>query len=397
MIPPLIPKLLHTNFHFMNPRNVFSPFIKKIRYAQNILKQVTGLVNDPKFSKTYFPQAEHKSKFVIWRDILLWLARHKEVHRYYYVYGFDRKNNNVEKEMLPYRTFRTIRDKANLHPDTINFNYASLLRDKFIFGQLLCSLQFPTPKNIALLDHAGVTWLNSMKTISLSSLNSDEHLNIDGFCKKLMGMRGEGAFPLRITGGKIYSGETELTAEHLSEKISGQYLLQERILQHQAISMLHPHSVNTLRIVTFNNYGVTEVFCAMLRMGTNKRNIDNWAAGGIVVGIELESGTLRKEGLYKPGYGGRVESHPDTGVALDGYVVPYFKKSVEMACRLHRYLYGIHSIGWDIAITPDGPVFIEGNEDWDGSITMSLEKNFKSRFLKMFPQNGNWKKQKQYV
>jgi hypothetical protein len=47
-------------------------------------------------------------------------------------------------------------------------------------------------------------------------------------------------------------------------------------------------------------------------------------------------------------------------------------------------LYGIHSIGWDIAITDNGPIFIEGNDDWDGTIAMSLESDFKSRFLEMY-------------
>lgn len=39
------------------------------------------------------------------------------------------------------------------------------------------------------------------------------------------------------------------------------------------------------------------MFCATLRIGAKHRSVDNWASGGIVVGIDLETGKLRQEGL----------------------------------------------------------------------------------------------------
>jgi hypothetical protein len=358
---------------------------RKFKYVQRNLRDISKLVVDTKVN-SYSPHSERKGKWAIRKDILMWFARHREVNRYYYLYNFDKKNNGVENQMISYKTFRSMRDNANLRLKDSNFNYASLLRDKFIFGQLLKSLHFRTPKNIALITNDELTWLDTMKTVPLSSLTQNPYLTIDGFCKKLTGLQGAGAFPLKLSGGKIYSAGTELSTDELQQKITGQYLLQERISQHEALSNLHPQSVNTMRILTFNNKGKIELFSAALRIGTKSHNVDNWAAGGIAVGIDIETGKLRKEGLYKPGYGGFAEVHPDSGITLLDYQIPFFKESIEVVCQLHRYLYGIHSIGWDIAITPEGPVFIEANEDWDGSFTMSLEKNFKSRFLKMYPK-----------
>lgn len=88
--------------------------------------------------------------------------------------------------------------------------------------------------------------------------------------------------------------------------------------------------------------------------------------------------------MYKPGYGGIVREHPQTHVRFSGFEIPYFHDAVKFATRLHSYLYGVHSIGWDIAITEAGPVIIEGNDDWDGAVPMALEKNFKQRFLEMY-------------
>ena len=51
--------------------------------------------------------------------------------------------------------------------------------------------------------------------------------------------------------------------------------------------------------------------------------------------------------------------------------IPFFKEAVEMAKELHSKLYRIHSVGWDIAITQEGPIFIEGNSRWEVSGTQA--------------------------
>jgi hypothetical protein len=300
------------------------------------------------------------------------------------VYWLDKKGNDCHHEKIGYRKFRRMRDTYNLKLKGVNFNYACLLHDKFVFGQFAASLQFPVPGNIALFENGRVNWLDTMRTDSLENLAADASLTIDGFCKKLTGLQGQGAFPLRISGGKIYSGSEEITVEELKKKMSGRYMWQERVYQHPVMSRLHPDSVNTLRIVTFNVNGTIEVFCAVLRVGVNGKSVDNWGAGGISIPIDVETGLVKEEGFFKPGYGGRVKVHPNTGITFLNYEIPFFKESIDLISRFHQHLYGIHSIGWDVALTPDGPVLIEANEDWDGSFAMSVEKDFKSRFLKMY-------------
>lgn len=367
----------------MKPGSALSALKQKLERPANLLRQFFTLVTTGN-EQSYVPKAERKSKWTIWRENMLWVAKNKEINRYYYVYGLDRRGNQEQDEILSYKTFRSMRDRSNLHPNGMNFNYACLLRDKFIFGQLMSSLQLPTPKNIALIEGVSVTWLDTMETAPLLSLTRHPDLEVDGFCKKLMGIKGEGAFPLSIRRGQIYSAGEELSIVQLQQKMNGQYLWQEKVKQHEDVSRLHAASVNTMRILTFNNKGKIELFSAALRIGTNNRSVDNWGAGGIAVPIDLETGQLGEEGVYKPGFGSRIKQHPDTGVTLLGYQLPFFRESLELVSRCHRYLYGIHSIGWDVAITPEGPVLIEANEDWDGSFAMSLEKNFKSRFLKMY-------------
>lgn len=359
-------------------KNTFTDTVKNIQAVFN-------LVNDPKLSKTYYPELPGKSKHTILWENVKWVVKHKEVNVHYYLFGFDRKNPPTKPEIIPFKTFNKIRTRNNLHPNKESYNYRCITKDKFVFSQFLSSLGFAAPKNLALVNSESLTWLNNMKSMPLTSLIEDQKLNINGFCKKMSGQGGEGAFAVKIKDSKLYIKEKEVTLDEFKKKISDGdlYLLQERIIQHPKMSELHPDSVNSIRIITFNNNGKVEVFSAAIRIGSKGSSVDNWAKGAIAAGIDLDTGKLKSEGFFKPGYGGRVEKHPDTGVTLRDFEIPFFSESVRLTLNLHTYLYGIHSIGWDIAITENGPVFIEGNDAWGRTFPMLFEKNYYSRFLEM--------------
>lgn len=352
---------------------------QKLVYTRNLFYDLNSLVNDT--SQTYYPDHRRKSKWSILRDQLVWILRNKELNRYYYVLGLDRRDENKSRELIGYRKFRLLRDRYNHKPKGLNFNYACMMRDKFLFGQFLTSLNVPTPKNVALINCKGITWLHNMEQ---SSLEAIRHMNIDGFCKKLMGLKGEGAFPLRTENGKIYTENKEIRSSELKSKLDETYVWQERMKQHPEMARLHPQSLNTVRILTFNNNGKVEVFFCAMRMGTNGRSVDNYSAGGIAIGVNSETGQLFEYGQGKPGTIGRAYAHPNTGVRFSSFTIPHFQECLDIVCKVHRYLYGLHSIGWDVAITENGPVIIEGNDVWDGSFAMNTQENFKSRFLAMY-------------
>lgn len=349
------------------------------------LKQIVPMILDHKLSHSYYPSEQRKGKLHILMDLLLWLVRYREVNSYYYVYGLHRQNGVDINDYLPYRVFRKIRNTHNLHPkNAAGYNYVCILRDKFVFSQFVSSLGFPTPKNLAICNRSSITWVEQMRTGPIDTLLQDTNLHFDAFCKRLEGINGQGAFPLSLRHGKLFINDKEITLDQLKDRLDGQYLIQERVQQHRKMSELHPHSINTIRLITFNNQGKVQVFSAAQRMGTHGRSLDNWTAGGILVGIDLASGRLREEGVYKPGHGGTVRQHPQTGVRFSGFEIPYFHDAVKLARSLHGYLYGVHSIGWDIAIMETGPIIIEGNDDWDGAVPMAVDKNFKQRFLEMY-------------
>ena len=79
----------------------------------------------------------------------------------------------------------------------------------------------------------------------------------------------------------------------------------------------------------------------------------------------MQTGRLHEDGFCKPQFGRRLQVHPNTGVRFHNFYIPFIKEAEEQAIRFHSFLKDIHSIGWDIAIGKDGPIFIEGNDNWE--------------------------------
>jgi hypothetical protein len=177
------------------------------------------------------------------------------------------------------------------------------------------------------------------------------------FLKPVDGRGGEGA--------RIF----DAAAEPLSEAVDlrRNILVQPVLSQHSALVALYPHSVNTVRIDTLlTKDGSCVNNVAVLRIGAGGGVTDNASRGGLVVPIDLATGTLRAVGRRKPHYDTRFHMrHPDTGVLFAGFHLPFWSKVLDLVEAGARALAPLRSLGWDIAITPEGPVVIETNAAWN--------------------------------
>lgn len=143
------------------------------------------------------------------------------------------------------------------------------------------------------------------------------------------------------------------------------YLVQERVKQHGFFERLNPFTPNTIRVVTYRSDNEITVQYAVLRLGRKGNRVDNWDAGGISVNINVHTGVLGK-GLSKPEHGGVWYSHhPDSGVQFEGLVIPMWEEVVSICKRAAELTPFVRSIGWDVIVSPTGPVLIEGNPSWD--------------------------------
>ena len=201
-------------------------------------------------------------------------------------------------------------------------------------------------------------FLEFIRTIAKKSLQSE---NI--FIKKNTGSGG-GKQIFRVSYKSLKDNEQEL--ERIFSIVRGaDFVFQEEVIQHEEISRLNSYCVNTLRIETFTNSdNVSRIMSGILRIGFNKSFIDNVSKGGAYVGIDFRAGKLRAEAVsdFTNGRARTYLEHPETKLRFEGYNLPFFEEIVALVISASQCIPQVKVIGWDVAITPDGPLLIEGNE-----------------------------------
>ena len=149
----------------------------------------------------------------------------------------------------------------------------------------------------------------------------------------------------------------DMAAFH-QELLDNRLFLEEVIVQHPDMAALCPNSVNTIRVMTASAGGETVILYAGLRVGAGA-DVDNFHAGGMGVHVDVDTGILRGAAVNKEGT--EFASHPVTGVRFDGRPLPMWDEVRRICLEAALVNPNIHVVGWDVAVTPDGPVFVEGN------------------------------------
>ena len=169
--------------------------------------------------------------------------------------------------------------------------------------------------------------------------------------KPVAGMCGKGIEKIKVSDFDKTTLRSYLTEKNLM-------LLEECVVQHPVMTKLHPHSVNTCRVITLHKDGKTNVVAAYLRIG-NGKHVDNFNSGGMVVPIEEFTGEIIYPALDKAG--SLYDRHPLTDVSIKGFQVPLWADVLSLVEKAGCVIPQVGLIGWDVAVCEKGPLLIEGN------------------------------------
>lgn len=368
----------------------------KVRKALSIIRHKEGFVNNA----TYYPECELKSKSQILKDHLWIFWNYGDIEPFYFTYGFDRvemtRERMANEYIIPYKQFQNRINHLNFqNPRYDNFHGKLTGRvitgDKFYFNVFLERFGIPTPKVYCFIKDKHPLYFDSTFKVDSSATGESQVMafldnDMDAFAKPSDGQLGNGIFSLKVQEGNVYVDGKVTPKEKVLEKLmSADYLIQERITQHPKMSTLCPSTINSIRLQTvMDKDGEVHPFGAGLRIGRKGSSVDNWAKGGVFVGINMGNGTLMESGFMKPQFGTSAKEHPDTHVAFKDFEIPFYKEAEVLAIKLHKYLYRCHSVGWDIAITESGPMFIEGNGLWEISMPQTIHGGLRKQIEKYF-------------
>ncbi len=189
-----------------------------------------------------------------------------------------------------------------------------------------------------------------------------ESMTIDEF-KKFC--EGKEKFICKPVGGaqgndiKVYHlGNVEEIFSEIKHKYCRGYMLEQWIEQHPVLSEIYPDAVNCLRVITVFNGEKTHFLVGGITFSLSTE-IANGSQPSIIAPVNFETGIIDKPAAT---FGSQsFEKHPKTGSQILGVKVPYWDDIKELLNTACQRIPTVGYIGWDVAITPDGPVLIEGN------------------------------------
>jgi hypothetical protein len=167
---------------------------------------------------------------------------------------------------------------------------------------------------------------------------------------------------LRLGNGKTVALEA-FAQEVLEHHGQRGFLFQSAVRQHEALSEIAGPALGTIRVVTVpEEEGCPRVLYVLWKIPSPKAMSDNfWQDGSMLAQVDLETGEVLR---CRQGTGpdtALIESHPVTGKPIVGAHIPYWSEVKALAEQAHGIFPAVGVMGWDIGISEDGPVIVEGN------------------------------------
>lgn len=148
------------------------------------------------------------------------------------------------------------------------------------------------------------------------------------------------------------------------------------------------NALATLRVVTCLDPGGPSILYAALKLVVGDNVTDNFShglSGNLIVPMDIQTGKLGPARGSLDRDWPRIVSfdkHPETQATITGFTVPFWNESKALLLRAQTTLPQLRTLGWDLAITDDGPVVVEANANYDMDLLqVALRRGLKSELL----------------
>jgi len=303
----------------------------------------------------------------------------------YYLGSLDLKKL---RKNLSYASQATGRSKIRLLTDSVNsvFRYNTSLTDYFSFrffslkeierskwagtGFMYEYQLGMNPKGAREVLENKIRFLHHFKPFLKREFHSlDEIINDQRVAEKMLAS-ASGRIVLKGSRGQVGAEVEVINCDGLSPSILIRHmtekkfdLVEEFVVQHESLMALSPSGLNTVRVFTQLNKDNVEFLGARLRISVNSP-VDNMAAGNLAAPVDIVSGIVNGPAVFSDITKEDKSVHPVTGITITGFVIPYWKEVIELTRKAALFTPENRSVGWDVAITKEGPELIEGNHNW---------------------------------
>jgi len=292
---------------------------------------------------------------------------------------------------------------ATIHP-----NERRLSLDKIAFAELHRARGIPWPRTLAVINRPDGPTVLHARTINekerfwpmIRELASAQALVLKPCC----GQSGIGFYRVSTDGtiqnesgdvldpatttGQVFA-YTHRFADH-------GYLAQPALAPHpDIVSLTGLATLSALRVVTAYRNGRVHTVHAWLKIPAPGRLTDNFHGGvwgTLAAGVDLVEGRLTKlVGLFRPGNTLVIErraEHPASGHTIAGRELPYWSEGIALAHRAHTLHPKTATLAWDVVLSSDGCVIIDGNTRWGvGAGQAGLGEGLRPTLARLFPEH----------
>ena len=157
--------------------------------------------------------------------------------------------------------------------------------------------------------------------------------------------------------------EIETENGHWNSGTEKGVLVEELIEQGEEMAVLHPASVNSVRMYTINfGDGDIRMWYPCIRIGTGGNFIAAGAVGSILAGINIGTGVVDSPGADE--FGRTILVHPDTHIPIKGIRIPRWRQLCQKAIKMAERVPTLRYVGWDFVYDKHKEwIVMEGNEN----------------------------------
>ena len=193
------------------------------------------------------------------------------------------------------------------------------------------------------------------------------------FCKPVRASLSRGAVSIDVydpeTDRLRLIGGEELDPSAFADAILSRhgrtgYMFEDRLAPHPVLAAISGRSLGTIRFVTIVEHGRAAPLYALWKAPALNAVADTtWRPGNMLALINPESGRVER---VQRGAGPDREvlgDHPETGARIHGLILPGWDAARALALKAAELTPFTRLIGWDLALTDQGPVLVEANGD----------------------------------
>ena len=251
-------------------------------------------------------------------------------------------------------------------------NMRNFLADKVGLTAMMSALGLPTTRTqAAFAPTRGFGTLPTLRNAAEVATFLSTGARFPLFGKPVRGSQALGSVlitSVQSNTATLGNGQTvplEKLAGEVAQNSTYGYVFQSAVTPHPEVTALTgSQTVSTIRVVTVNHSDTPEVLYTVWKLPSPTAMSDNfWQKGSLISLVDPTTGTVQKIRFASGPDTQWVETHPVTGLQLKGITLPCWQSVLDLAIAAHATVPDNGVLGWDIAITPQGALLIECNEN----------------------------------